>query len=141
MRGSYIALGDAQNDVKLTKMSIIKNILNVWKILKGGAKNAEEFLSINSAQMGLATVGFNQGKIIPGSRLGDALLHSVADAYLSGLPSDGGNPIGGKAFVYVGPKGSVLPSTTSKFIPIDEIAPKNSNKNISVVLRRFEFWY
>jgi filamentous hemagglutinin len=120
VRGAYVAINDAAADphVASKPKSVYTGILTTGNLLQNQAQTAEEFLTINAARLSLATVGANQGGIKPGTPTGNALLTGVGQAQFTGLPNDGGNPIGPKVGAKVNVEGEVLPSTTAEKVSI-----------------------
>ena len=120
VRGTYIAINDAAADPHIADKStgIYKDILIVNKQLQYQAQSAEESLASNAARLSVATIGANQGGIKPGTDTGKLLLTATGEALVTGLPSDGGNPIGPKVGIGANPGGNVLGATSSEHVPV-----------------------
>jgi hypothetical protein len=96
VRGSYVALNDAANDRNIGTLGSpsAQSILQAGRQLEQRAETPAEQLSVQSARLGSAEVGFTQRGVPVGSREGDALLGAAGEAAVNGLPGEGNQGVG-----------------------------------------------
>jgi hypothetical protein len=96
VRGSYVALNDAANDRNIGTLGSpsTQSIFQAGRQLEQRAQTPAEQLSVQSARLGAAEVGFTQRGVPIGSREGDALLGAAGEAAVNGLPGEGNQGVG-----------------------------------------------